>query len=136
MKKFLFILMLMLGFTFTSVTAQVQFYKTTAYAEAQVYNGKYVWSEWQKSNMTVVINLTTDVITIYSPKTQVYHVYGTANNGNAYVDSSGGRTIKFFVIDQDGDKGEVRLRVEQNGNSQIYVDFSNIAFVWNVVRTQ
>ena len=86
--------------------------------------------------MTLVINLNTDVITIYSPRIQVYQVYGMANNGNAYRDSSGGTNIKFYVIDQDGDRGEVRLRIERNGNSQIYVDFNNVAFVWNVVRTQ
>lgn len=136
MKKFLFILMLMLSFAFTSANAQVQYYRTTAYAEARVYNGTYVWSDWQKSDMTLVINLNTDVITIYSPRIQIYRVYGTANNGNAYTDSSGGTNIKFYVIDQDGDRGEVRLRIERNGNSQIYVDFNNVAFVWNVVRTQ
>lgn len=136
MKKFLFILMLMLSFVFTSANAQVQYYRTTAYAEARVYNGTYVWSDWQKSDMTLVINLNTDVITIYSPRIQIYRVYGTANNGNAYTDSSGGTNIKFYVIDQDGDRGEVRLRIERNGNSQIYVDFNNVAFVWNVVRTQ
>ena len=136
MKKFLFVLMLMLGFVFTSANAQVQYYRTTAYAEARVYNGTYVWSDWQKSDMTLVINLNTDVITIYSPRIQIYQVYGTANNGNAYTDSSGGTNIKFYVIDQDGDRGEVRLRIERNGNSQIYVDFNNVAFVWNVVRTQ
>ena len=136
MKKFLFVLMLMLGFTFTSANAQVQYYRTTAYDEARVYNGPYVWSDWQKSDRTLVINLNTDVITIYSPRIQIYRVYGTANNGNAYTDSSGGTNIKFYVIDQDGDRGEVRLRIERNGNSQIYVDFNNVAFVWNVVRTQ
>lgn len=135
MKKFLLIFILLFSFAFTSANAQVQYYRTTAYAEAYIYNGRYVWSDWQSSNMTLVINLNTDVITIYSPKIQVYKVYGTANNGNAYTDSSGGVNIKFYVIDQDGDKGEVRLRIESNGNSQVYVDFFNVAFVWNVVRT-
>lgn len=118
----------------STAAAQIQYYKTTAYAEARVYNGRYVWGDWQKSDMVLVINTDTDVIKIYSPTTQTYIVYGTANNGDAYTDSSGGRNVKFYVIDQDGDKGEIRLRIEKNGNSQIYVDFNNIAWVYNVVR--
>ena len=86
--------------------------------------------------MNLCINLSTDRITIYSPRTQVYQVYGVYNNGNTYIDSSGGTNMKFYVIDQDYDKGSIRLRVERNGNSQIYVDFSNVAWVYNVIRTQ
>lgn len=135
MKKWLCILMLML----TSVVsmAQVQTYRTTQFAIATVntYTGKYVWGDWEKSDILITINLDTDVIIIYSPKKQVYFVTGTYNNGQAYTDNSGGRNIKFFIIDQDGDRGELRLRVERNGNSQIYIDFKNIAWVYNVRRT-
>lgn len=136
MKKFLMIIMLMLSLV-TTASAQTQYYRTTAYAFATInqYTGRYTWSDWEKSSMTITINLTTDVITVYSPSTQIYRVYGTYNNGNAYTDNSGGQNVKFYVIDQDGDKGEVRLRIERNGNSQIYIDFNNVAWCYNVVRT-
>lgn len=133
MKKIL--LTLILFFSFVSISfAQIQFYKTTAFAQATVYNNIYQWTDWQKSNMNISIDLNSDIIIIYSPITQIYKVYGAYNNGNMYLDNSGGKNIKFYVIDQDGDKGEIRLRVERNGNSQLYVDFSNIAWVYNVVR--
>lgn len=115
-----------------SSNAQVQYYKTTAFAEAKIYNGTYYWSDWQSSNLVMTFNLNTDVITIYSPKTQVYKVYKT---GNAYTDSKGGRQVTFYVIDQDSDKGTVRLRIEKNGNSQVYIDFSNVGWVYSVIRT-
>ena len=115
-----------------AANAQVQYYRSTAYAQANVYNGRYVWSDWQSSNMTITINLNTDMITIYSPRTQIYRVVSA---GDAYNDSNGGRQVSFKVIDQDGDRGTIRLRIESNGNSQIYVDFSNVAWVYNVVRT-
>ena len=86
--------------------------------------------------MNLCINLSTDQIIIYSPKTQVYKVYGAYNDGKAYIDSNGGANLKFYVIDQDYDRGSIRLRVEKNGNSQVYVDFSNVAWVYNVIRTQ
>lgn len=84
--------------------------------------------------MRLCIDIGNDQIIVYSPRTQIYQVYGVYNNGQPYVDDSGGINIKFYVIDQDYDRGSIRLRVERNGNSQIYIDFSNIAWVYNVVR--
>lgn len=133
MKKFLLALFCLVS---VSASGQVLWYKTTSYAEASVINGKYYWGKWQASDMNLCINLNTDQIIVYSPRTQVYQVYGAYNNGQAYRDSDGGTSIKFYVIDQDYDKGHIRLRVEKNGNSQVYVDFSNVAWVYNVVRTQ
>lgn len=133
MKRFLVFLFCLVSL---SASGQVLWFRTTEYAQATVVNGHYYWSKWEDSNMNLCINLSTDRITIYSPRTQVYQVYGVYNNGNTYIDSSGGTNMKFYVIDQDYDKGSIRLRVERNGNSQIYIDFSNVAWVYNVVRTQ
>ena len=130
MKKFL-VLFMMFSFVISS-NAQIQYYKTTAFAEAKIYNGTYYWGDWQSSSLVITFNLNTDVITIYSPKTQVYKVYKT---GNAYTDSKGGRQVTFYVIDQDSDKGTVRLRIDPSGSSQVYVDFSNVGWVYSVIRT-
>lgn len=120
-------------FILTSVisVAQVQTYRATQYAFATINSstGKYYWGDWEKSSVLIVINTEKDLITIYSQRTQIYAVYDSYNNGNIYTDSSGGKNIKFYVIDQDGDKGDVRLRVEKNGNSQIYVEFKDCAWV-------
>lgn len=130
MKRILIIFAFLLSIV--GASAQVQYYRSTAFAQANVYNGRYVWGNWESSNMTITINLNTDIITIYSPRTQVYRVL---NSGDSYTDNSGGRQVSFKVIDQDGDRGTIRLRIEKSGNSQIYVDFSNVAWVYNVVRT-
>ncbi len=122
---------MMFSFVISS-NAQIQYYKTTAFAEAKIYNGTYYWGDWQSSSLVITFNLNTDVITIYSPKTQVYKVYKT---GNAYTDSKGGRQVTFYVIDQDYDKGTVRLRIDPSGSSQVYVDFSNVGWVYSVIRT-
>lgn len=122
---------MMFSFVISS-NAQIQYYKTTAFAEAKIYNGTYYWGDWQSSSLVITFNLNTDVITIYSPKTQVYKVYKT---GNAYTDSKGGRQVTFYVIDQDYDKGTVRLRIDPSGSSQVYIDFSNVGWVYSVIRT-
>lgn len=133
MKKYLLIL---LCFISISGYAQVQWYRTTQYAEATIINSRYYWGDWESSNMRLCIDIGNDQIIVYSPRIQIYQVYGVYNNGQPYVDDSGGTNIKFYVIDQDYDRGNIRLRVEKNGNSQIYIDFSNVAWVYNVVRTQ
>ena len=131
MKKCLLILLCLISF---SGYAQVLQFRTTQFAEATIVNNHYYWGDWKSSNMKLCIDLNTDQIIIYSPKVQIYQVYGAYNNGNTYTDASGGSNLKFYVIDQDYDRGHIRLRVERNGNCQVYVDFSNIAWVYNVVR--
>lgn len=137
MKRILLMLTVLL-ISFSDVIAQnnVLWFKTTAYAY-KTYNYDYNrwndWSDWIDSDMTMKIDLDTDKITIYSPEVQIYRVYETSD---LYTDSSGGQQIKFSMIDQDGDYGHIRLRIETNGNSQVYVDFNNVSWVYNVVRIQ
>ena len=132
MKKLLLSLFCLFSLT---LSAQIQKYRTTQFAIASVTNGRYSWSDWESSNLYLYINLDTDQITIYSTSIQIYQIYSAYNKGNAYLDSEGGKTIKFNVIDQDLDKGTVRLRIDREGNSQVYIDFADVAWVYNVVRT-
>lgn len=128
MKKFL--LMLMLMFTCSFVNAQqVLWFKTT---EMAIKLQGYEWSDWTKAKMNVKFDLTNDIIVIYSEKTQIYKVLGI--NQTPY--DPNGRQVAYSVIDQDYDRGQIRLRIENNGNSQIYVDFSDVSWVYNVYRVE
>lgn len=134
MKKIIFLITLMLV-TFTqTIKADVYEFKTTAYARATVNNGCYTWTDWKSSNMKIVMNGNTDKIIVYSPRTQIYKIYGAYNDANPYTDNDGGQTVKFYVTDQDGDYGHVRLRIAPNGTYQIYVDFNDCAWVYNVIK--
>lgn len=132
MKKFIILTVLFLGIAI-SANAQVQTYRTTGYYEKKLYS--WGWSNWsskQQSNMNIVVNMNTDVVTIYSPRTQVYRVYeylGTVR------DSDGDTTVSLKFIDQDNDRGTMRLVIRANGQSQIYIDFANIMWAYDVYRT-
>ena len=136
MKKYFIVLMLMFSMFFGSSTnclSQTYYYKTYQFAiKYKTSYGWGNWSDWQKSNMKMKIDLDEDMIVIYSEKLQVYSVLESMGT---YTDDSGGRQTKFYVIDQDGDYGYVRLRIEKNGNSQVYIDFNDVMWVYNVVRT-
>ena len=130
--KFILVTMMMLFCMSNNVNAQTYYYQTTGFAIKYKYStGWGNWSDWQSSNMKMKIDLDDDIIVIYSQQTQIYRVL---ENMGSYTDESGGRQTKFFVIDQDEDYGYVRLRIEKNGNSQVYIDFNDVMWVYNVKR--
>ena len=134
MKKLLLMLMLLFTISINIYAAEVYIYKTTGFAIKQVVNGRWTnWSDWQESDMYVTINFDTDVVKIFSPETQVYKITEYVRK---YTDESDGQQIEFRFIDQDGDRGSMRLRIEKNGNSQIYIEFADVMWVYNVRRVQ
>ena len=132
MRKYFFILLAVMLFG-VSNSAEAQTYSYRAFQFSIKYlndNGTWTnWSAWQDVNIKVKIDFDEDIIIIYSKRPQVYQVI---SEGESYTDSSGGQQVKFKVVDQDEDYGTVRLRIEKNGNSQLYVDFSDVMWVYNV----
>lgn len=125
MKKVL--VLLILAFTCSMGFAQ-QIAKFRSTELAIKMDGE--WSDWMKSSVNITMDFNNDKIIIYSDKTQIYRVLEQLE---APYDATG-EQIAFKVIDQDCDYGRVRLRIENNGNSQIYVDFADISWVYNVRR--
>lgn len=134
MKKLFLIALMIIGIAITA-NAQVQRYRSTAFAckTINAYGTWNDWTDWQSSNLLITIDLTNDVVKIYSQVTQTYYITEYLRN---FTDNSGGKQIEFKFIDQDQDRGHMRLRVETNGNSQIYIEFANCMWVYNVVRTR
>lgn len=133
MKRAITSLLLMCVLCLTC-NAQTWWFKSTAFAAAIITNGVYHWDDWQDSNLLIKIDTDEMQATIFSKRTQVYSIYRVYNNGNHYSDGKGGKVGKFYVIDQDGDKGEMRVRTDKNGDMQIYVDFEDVAWVYSVVN--
>lgn len=118
-----------------AASAETLWFKANSYAYKYVNDyGKWTeWTDWLKCDVSIRFDLDDDIIVIYSNRTQIYAIF---DGGQKFTDSSGGSQVRFDVIDQDYDKGTIRLRIERNGNSQIYVDFANATWVYNVVRAQ
>ena len=134
MKRLLLLFMVVVCLGISVANAQTYFYRTTEFAYKQVNDyGRWTsWSDWEDSDLLITINFTSDVVVIFSPTTQRYKITQYVRN---YTDASGGKQVEFKFIDQDGDRGTMRLRIEKNGNSQIYIQFSNVMWVYNVRRT-
>lgn len=121
-------------FTMSGVNAHtndnVQYYKAYQYTQKMSYASDF--DDWTTVNIPIVFNFTTDQIIIYSKRTQTYYIY----KYETYTSNEGRRAVRFYFVDQDLDKGCCRLLIRNDGTSQIYIDFSNISWVYNVIRTK
>lgn len=110
--------------------AETRWYHGTSYAYKYIDNGQWKpWTDWIKCDISIKIDIDDDLIVIYSKKKQIYKV---VEYKGKFKDSGGGTYISYFVIDQDNDIGSIRLRVEKNGHGQLYVDFANLMWVYNL----
>lgn len=116
-----------------SLRAETLWFKAFSYSyhETNSYGYWKEWSPWYSCDVNIKFDLSDDAIIIYSKRTQIYVITEYAGEG---TDSDGGKQIAYRVIDQDYDRGTIRLRIERNGNSQLYVDFADVGWVYNVRR--
>lgn len=114
-----------------SVSAETWRFKTKAYSQREMSYGYWrEWSDWCPSNINITMNLDTDIITIFSPRTQYYSI--TSYVGN-YTEN-GAAVAEYKFIDQDGDRGTLLLVIKPNGQSEIYIKFANIQWAYIVIR--
>ena len=128
MKRLIFILISLLCFSFAK--AEITFYKADSFAYKYVnaYGNWTDWTRWQYSDILISIDSNRDIITIYSEMEQKYRIIEW--NGR-YRDNKGGEQTEFIVVDQDGDKGIIRIRIQSNGVAQLYVEFDNVMWVYS-----
>ena len=116
-----------------AASAQKVWFSATSYAykAGDGYGNWTEWTDWFACNVPICIDYTNDQIFIYSAEPQAYQVYG---EGETYYDNGGGTQVEFPVFNSDGLFGTVRLRIESNGNAQLYVTFRDAMWVYNVSR--
>lgn len=133
MKKFLLLFFMLIGFTMSSYAQSIQWYKATSFAYNQTNSyGNWVgWSDWERSTVQIKFDTSEDIIVIYSPKVQAFAIYD-------YITppyDATGTQVGFAAYDGEGVRCHIRLRIENNGNSQVYIEYSNLIYVYNVIRT-
>ena len=90
--------------------------------------GDGYWSNWESSCVFITINTDTDLIVVHTDQPQRYKIIEYMGE---YEDNKGGYQLKFKVIDQDGDIGIVRIRRQANGVAQLYIEYSDIMWVYS-----
>lgn len=102
-----------------------------AYKSANDYGVWSEWSDWESCSILVVINTDQDRINIYSSTPQEYDIYDYEGESH---DRDGGTTNTLKCIDANGLRCEMRLRQQRNGSWQLYVDYNDFMFVYNIER--
>lgn len=129
MKKTLVIILL--SIVGLAANAQRYSFRTTDFSARTCNYGVWSeWSDWESSNIDVEIDLDKDIVIIHSKSLQVYKIIEKLP---APYDKDG-KQDKFRIIDQDMDRGTLRLRRQNNGTLQIYIDFNDISWVYNIVK--
>jgi len=133
MKRFLLAFLVCL--LAISAKSEIHTYMGTSYAIAKVSRyGNYSWSDWYSCDVMIVFDTDRLLVGIDSYEPQVYRIY---NYSGYKFDQKGGYQAIFDVIDKDGDYGQMRIRVTTDAygnitNSQLYIDFKNVAWVYNI----
>ena len=114
--------------------SQVTKFKTTSYSSKVKDVRTDNWSKWSEPSDTEIlisIDLTNERIKIFSKEEQVYDIIKYYDKD---TDSDGDETLSFQCDDEDGIKCIVRFVVlnSQNGRKQIYIDYNNIMWMYNI----
>lgn len=131
MKKFFALTLLLFASVFAS-HAYAEVLKLKAYSfsarSTDHYGNWSDWADWSDCNILVVTGEDSRV-KIYSKETQEYDIISSEEEVS---DHQGGTVTEYHCIDKDGLRCSLRLRVEKNDNIQLYVDYDNLSFVYNV----
>lgn len=130
MKKLLFLcsFLMMCGMTVANDVLKWQATELS-YKTADDWGNWSSWSDWEDVSILVVINTANDRVNIYSSEPQEYDIYDYEPEK---TDSDGGTSITFHCIDANGLRCGMRLRVQADGQVQLYIDYSDIMFVYNI----
>jgi hypothetical protein len=134
MKKLLFAILFTL--LANTLIAQVTKFKSTSYAFKTKNEYTKKWSKWsafEETEVLITIDLTNERIRIFSKKEQVYDIIKYYDKE---TDSDGDETLQFLCVNEDGLKCFVRFVVlnSQNGKRQLYVDFADMMWVYNIYK--
>lgn len=132
MKKFLVAFIFAIVGVFAT-NAQVWQFRGEAYCQKYLtsYGTWTNWSNWERCNVPITINLNNDQVTIYSNVTQRYQI---TQYSRSYYEGSA-QCIDYNFYDQDGDRGTMTLAMKSSGQSEIYIRFANIQWAYTVIRT-
>lgn len=124
---------LLSAFLLLSTVAFCQVYKFKAHSASYKYEGKYGWTKWtepEETSILIVFNIDKERVTIYSKETQEYDIIKVYDK---VVDSDGDDVFRYLCVDKDGLRCNIRwIYLNAQSRWQIYVDYSDMMWVYNV----
>lgn len=85
------------------------------------------WNPWLQVSVDVSFDLTKWQVFIDADEPQTLDI---VQYDGKVTDSKGGNQIQLSIIDQEHKRGKLRLRVEESGLTQMYLDYADITWCW------
>ena len=127
-KLFLILSCLFCMSAFDAIAQNYKFMSTDFAVKVKQDNGYWSdWSDWQESHCLININLDREEVNIYSKEPQEFTIYSVMDSE---IDSDGGEQFKMKCVDGEGLRCTIRLRVQSDGQKQLYVDYSDLMYVY------
>ena len=136
-KKHLKLSLTILSLFFASVTlSQVTKFRTTSLSMKTKNERTKQWNKWsepEKVDVLITIDIENNRIKIFSKGEQVYDIIQYYEKE---TDNEGDETLQFQCVNEDGLKCFVRFVVlnSREGKRQLYVDFADIMWVYNIYK--
>lgn len=117
-----------------SMVSYGQVLKAQAYEFRFAENNGNGWSEWSKpepSDVMITIDIDNLQVTMNTEMEQIYRIVEVYD---VEVDAEGDEMYRFQCIDSEGIACRVSLGVlnTEGGRQQVYVEFSDMSWVYNV----
>ena len=130
--KLLFITALCFFF-YISANSQVLKFRTTSLStnEKKEIGDWKGWSEFKDSNMLVTLDTEAQRIIIYANETQKFDI---TEYEELKKDEDGDDVFTFYCVDNEGINCRIRFMTlhSRNGKRQMYVDYEDIGFAFNI----
>ena len=126
------LMIVLLTFSATSFGQVYKLKSTSLSSKYQLNDGSWTdWSEATETSVLMTFDINKQRITIYSKKTQVYDI---AEYEGQTTDEDGDDFYSYYCVNEDGITCRVRFARlnSQNGRNQVYVDFSDMLWMYNV----
>ena len=125
--SFLRILILFLFIVFSlKLSAETYRYYTTAFTYSE--SSSEYWEPWTYSELYVDMNTDSNIVVIHSNYLQVYYLiksYGESSVGQS-------RYITFDFIDQDNDRGILRMVKSPGKIMELYIEYADIKWCYRI----
>ena len=123
MKNLLLVLLMFLSVNMYSQTLYTDYVSTMSLISKDKWSD---WSEWESCYYKVIIDLDSNIIIINGSKYIIDKYIETISDDNS-------KTTKYAVINYDNKSCFIRVREQKDGVKQLYIDYDNIIYVYNLI---
>ena len=129
-------LFVLMGFSIQAVNAQPIRFKTSSVSVTNKNEKTKKWSDWsdfKEAKLVISIDGKKNLIVVNSPEIQVFRILAY----NEKIENENDAIVPFECRDNFGSKCQILVitKKKESNRMQIYVNYSDVKFVYNVYNT-